>query len=133
MYRSLPIASFRPCRYQQRPCDSDCLPPDRGDASLTLAGFARHAGQTKKREQENKFLLPSILPCFSDCQDLTSPLRSRHQPHHHRHLSLAALRRLRPLHHHLLELHHQDYLWQPEHTSTLQAYEKLQSGPRLQP
>ncbi len=50
MYCSLPIASFRPCRYQQRPCDSDCLPPDRGDTSLTLAGFARHAGQTKKGE-----------------------------------------------------------------------------------
>ena len=31
MYRSLPIASFRPCRCQQRPCDSDCLPPGRGD------------------------------------------------------------------------------------------------------
>lgn len=30
--RSLPIASFRPCRYRQRPCNSDCLPPGRGDA-----------------------------------------------------------------------------------------------------
>ena len=49
MYRSLPIASFRPCRYQQRPCDSDCLPPGRGDACVPQAGFARHAGQTKKR------------------------------------------------------------------------------------
>jgi hypothetical protein len=29
-------------------CDSDCLPPGRGDACLTQAGFARHAGQTKK-------------------------------------------------------------------------------------
>ncbi len=48
MDRSLPIASFRPCRYQQRPCDSDCLPPGRGDACGTQAGFARHAGQTKK-------------------------------------------------------------------------------------
>jgi hypothetical protein len=48
MYRSLPIASFRPCRYQQRPYDSDCLPPDRGDACVPQAGFARHAGQTKK-------------------------------------------------------------------------------------
>jgi hypothetical protein len=28
-------------------CDSDCLPPGRGDACLTQAGFARHAGQTK--------------------------------------------------------------------------------------
>ena len=65
MYCSLPIASFRPCRYQQRPCDSDCLPPDRGDTSLTLAGFARHAGQTKMgmsvdhehshKEQKNGF------------------------------------------------------------------------------
>ena len=48
MYRSLPIASFRPCRCQQRPCDSDCLPPGRGDACVPQAGFARHAGQTKK-------------------------------------------------------------------------------------
>jgi len=44
-----PIASFRPCRYQQRPYDSDCLPPDRGDACfLQQAGFASYAGQTKK-------------------------------------------------------------------------------------
>jgi hypothetical protein len=28
----LPIASFRPCRCRQRPCDSDCLPLGRGDA-----------------------------------------------------------------------------------------------------
>jgi hypothetical protein len=48
MYRSLPIASFRPCRCQQRPCNSDCLPPGRGDACVPQAGFARHAGQTKK-------------------------------------------------------------------------------------
>lgn len=48
MDRSLPIASFRPRRCQQRPCDSDCLPPGRGDACLPQAGFARHAGQTKK-------------------------------------------------------------------------------------
>jgi voltage-gated potassium channel len=47
MYCSLPIASFRPCRYQQRPCNSDCLPPGRGDACVPQAGFARHAGQTK--------------------------------------------------------------------------------------
>jgi len=46
---SLPIASFRPCRYRQRPCDSDCLPPGRGDACFfQQAGFARYAGQTKK-------------------------------------------------------------------------------------
>lgn len=50
MCSSLPIASFRPCRCQQRPCDSDCLPPGRGDACfLQQAGFARYAGQTKKR------------------------------------------------------------------------------------
>ncbi|MDK2848186.1 MAG: hypothetical protein PWP34_1539 [Desulfuromonadales bacterium] len=49
MCRLLPIASFRPCRCQQRPCDSDCLPPDRGDACfLQQAGFASSAGQTKK-------------------------------------------------------------------------------------
>jgi hypothetical protein len=48
MYRSIPIASFRPCRCQQRPCNSDCLPPGRGDACVPQAGFARHAGQTKK-------------------------------------------------------------------------------------
>jgi hypothetical protein len=47
---SLPIASFRPCRCQQRPCDSDCLPPGRGDACIfQQAGFARYARQTKKR------------------------------------------------------------------------------------
>ena len=51
MCRSLPITSFRPCRYQQRPCDSDCLPPDRGDARFfQRAGFAIYAGQTKKGE-----------------------------------------------------------------------------------
>ncbi len=55
MYCSLPIASFRPSRYQQRPCDSDCLPPDRGDASFTLAGFARHAGPTKKPPDQMQF------------------------------------------------------------------------------
>ena len=46
---SLPIASFRPCRCQQRPCDSDCLPPDQGDVCiLQQAGFASSAGQTAK-------------------------------------------------------------------------------------
>ena len=49
MYRSLPIASFRPRRYQRRPCDSDYLPPDRGDACFfRQAGFASFAGQTKR-------------------------------------------------------------------------------------
>jgi len=48
--RSLPIASFRPCRYQQRPCDSDCLPPDQGNSCFFQQdGFARSAGQTKKK------------------------------------------------------------------------------------
>ena len=47
--RSLPIASFRPCRYQQRPCNLDCLPPGRGDACFfQQTGWTRHAGQTKK-------------------------------------------------------------------------------------
>ena len=53
MYCSLPIASFRPYRYQQRPCNSDCLPPDRGDTCVPQAGFARHAGQTKSKPPEN--------------------------------------------------------------------------------
>jgi hypothetical protein len=45
----LPIASFRPCRCRQRPCDSDCLPLGRGDACFfQQAGFARYAGQTKR-------------------------------------------------------------------------------------
>ena len=44
----LTIASFRTCRYQQRPCNSDCLPPGRGGTCMTQAGFARHGGQTKK-------------------------------------------------------------------------------------
>ena len=47
---SLPIASFRPCRYQQRPCDSDCLPPGQGDICFfQQTGGASHAGQTKDR------------------------------------------------------------------------------------
>ena len=53
MYCSLPIASFRPHRYQQRPCNSDCLPPDRGDTGIPPAGFARHAGQTKNHGAES--------------------------------------------------------------------------------
>jgi len=49
--RSLPIASFRPCRYQQRPCNLDCLPPGRGDACFfQQTGWTRHAGQTKRPE-----------------------------------------------------------------------------------
>jgi len=40
--------SARPNRYQLRPCHSDYLPPGRGDACVTQAGFASHAGQTKK-------------------------------------------------------------------------------------
>ena len=49
MYRLPPIASFRPCCYQQRPCNSDCLPPYRGDTCFSQqAGFARFAGQTKE-------------------------------------------------------------------------------------
>ena len=49
MYRSLSIASFRPCRCQQRPCDSNYLPPDQGDACIPQAGFVRYAGQTSSR------------------------------------------------------------------------------------
>ena len=57
--KELQFASFRPCRYQQRPCNSDCLPPGRCDACLPQAGFARHAGQTKKEAPVNgaSFLL----------------------------------------------------------------------------
>ena len=50
VYHSLPIASFRPCRCRQRPCDSDCLPLGRGGVRFfQRTGFARLAGQTKKR------------------------------------------------------------------------------------
>ena len=51
MCRSPPITSFRPCRCQQRPCDSDCLPPDQGDASFfQLTGFAcASLGKQKNR------------------------------------------------------------------------------------
>jgi len=48
MCHSLPMASFRPNRYQLRPCHSDYLPLGPGDACLTQAGFASYAGQTKK-------------------------------------------------------------------------------------
>ncbi len=58
---SLPIASFRPCRYQQRPCDSDCLPPGQGDICFfQQTGGASHAGQTKGRAET----LPSLLTFF---------------------------------------------------------------------
>ncbi len=69
---SLPIASFRPCRYQQRPCDSDCLPPGQGDICFfQQTGGASHAGQTKDRaitlpfrmfvKSENLFYFPHQL------------------------------------------------------------------------
>ena len=45
---SLPIASFRPCRCQQRPCESDCLPFGPGDPRfLQRGGLSGFAGQTK--------------------------------------------------------------------------------------
>ncbi|VGO19783.1 hypothetical protein SCARR_01842 [Pontiella sulfatireligans] len=60
MYRSLPIASFRPRRYQQRPCDSDSLPLGRGVIAFFQAtGFAGFAGQTKKRARNTAN--PSLL------------------------------------------------------------------------
>jgi hypothetical protein len=44
-YRFLQTLTFT----DQRPCDSDCLPPGRGDACFfQQAGFARYAGQTTK-------------------------------------------------------------------------------------
>ena len=44
----LPVASFRPSRYQDRPCESDSLPRERGEVGgKTPAGFASFAGQTK--------------------------------------------------------------------------------------
>ncbi len=49
MYHLLPVASFRPCRCQQRPCDSDCPSSRQGDTYISQAGFACHAGQTKNR------------------------------------------------------------------------------------
>ena len=46
----LPIASFRPRNYSRRPCDSDWLPPERGDfAFFQTNGNSSFAGQTKKR------------------------------------------------------------------------------------
>jgi hypothetical protein len=66
---SLPIASFRPCRYQQRPCDSDCLPPGQGDICfLQQTGGASYAGQTKGRAETlpfKMFIKSENLFCFS--------------------------------------------------------------------
>ena len=64
--RSLPIASFRPCRCQQRPCDLDCLPPDRGDVPPCGTGFARSAGQTKKGR--GKFPTPFLTKLSLFCR-----------------------------------------------------------------
>lgn len=58
MYRSLPIASFRPCRCQQRPCNSDCLPPGRGDACVPQADTLRHKFLLN---QFTRFHAPSML------------------------------------------------------------------------
>jgi hypothetical protein len=45
---SLPIASFRPCRCQQRPCESDCLPFGPGDPRfLQRGGLSGFAGQNR--------------------------------------------------------------------------------------
>lgn len=42
MLRRLPMAAFRPCRCQQRPCQSELLPPDQGVRQRT----PHHAGHT---------------------------------------------------------------------------------------
>lgn len=45
-----PIASFRPQPCDFRPCDSDCLPPDRGDARFfQRTGMFAPLGKQKKR------------------------------------------------------------------------------------
>ncbi len=46
---------------QLRPCDSDCLPPGRGDACMTQAGFARHAGQTKRAASSGSSPLQAVI------------------------------------------------------------------------
>jgi len=78
----LPIASFRPCRCQQRPCDSDCLPPDQGDVCiLQQAGFASSAGQTtRKRPRVSWGVLRSSISAsvpfvgtFDGSRDLSNP------------------------------------------------------------
>ena len=53
MYCSLPIASFRPCRYQQRPCNSDCLPPGRVTPACRRLGLPAMPGKQKKEASLN--------------------------------------------------------------------------------
>jgi len=53
--RELPVhilqAASDPAVGQQRPCDSDCLTPGRGDSGFFQpVGFASFAGQTKKTD-----------------------------------------------------------------------------------
>ena len=68
---SLPIASFRPCRYQQRPCDSDCLPPGQGDICFfQQTGGASHAGQTKGRAKNPAFYKICPFEQFKRCSSL---------------------------------------------------------------
>ncbi|MDP8285077.1 MAG: hypothetical protein RAP03_00305, partial [Candidatus Electryonea clarkiae] len=43
VHRMLPMASFRPCRCQQRPCQSVLLPPNRG---VLIKRCPHHAGHT---------------------------------------------------------------------------------------
>jgi len=47
----LPMAAFRPCRCQQRPCQSVLLPPDRG--VLTKSGVHSMLG-THRNAKPNK-------------------------------------------------------------------------------
>jgi hypothetical protein len=73
----LPIASFRPCRCRQRPCDSDCLPLGRGDACfLQQAGVARYAGQTKKQARN----FPDLLQRWQLVNHSTRRLSARSGP-----------------------------------------------------
>ena len=61
---SLPIASFRPCRYQQCPSESDCLPYDQDDICFfQQTGIAKSAGQ--KKDRNHLRLLPSEVIVLS--------------------------------------------------------------------
>ena len=73
---SLPIASFRPCRYQQRPCDSDCLPPGQGDICFfQQTGGASHAGQTTGRAETLPVNCLSNLKIYS-ASSVINPITS---------------------------------------------------------
>ena len=62
--RSLPIASFRPCRCQQRPCDSDCLPPGRGGSCFLSRTGLPVCRANKKGDQRDPPDATSLLILF---------------------------------------------------------------------